>query len=377
MGNFHSVDFWSTELKRMLEEQRPENLHLDYKDKESLTPPGKGGGGIDKQKRAVDISKDVSSFLNSNGGVLVYGVPETQDTSATGGSPIPGGQAIGFTRGGLDKETVENLITSNVQPRPGPELVQVTEVPYEGQIVFVVEVAVGIGDVWQAADRKYYRRFQFKAEPMEHYEINMVRNRNSGPDLKLVFGVNDRWETRLREREFHAHRNEEVRIHIGVRNEANTVAESALIELGMCPYTNDNVMEIIEKGSFPDNLLPTSFVPVGTRRAKWSGEQGVPGPHGVEVAWSELFWNGSNPELAKRYAPIFKTEAPLQVATVSIKGVYHANRPPQIAFCVWRLQAPNMTPKKGIVEIRSEPLSNGRCLPAASIVVEEKDWEIT
>ncbi len=70
MANLHGVDFWSTELKRMLEEQRPENLHLDYKDKESLIPPGKGGGGIDKQKRAVDISKDVSSFLNSNGGVL-------------------------------------------------------------------------------------------------------------------------------------------------------------------------------------------------------------------------------------------------------------------------------------------------------------------
>ncbi len=277
----------------------------------------------------------------------------------------------------MDKERIENLITSNVQPRPGPELVQVTEVPYEDRIVFVVEVAVGIGDVWQAADRKYYRRFQFKAEPMEHYEINMVRNRNSGPDLKLVFGINDRWETRLRGRESHAHRNEEVRVHIGVRNEANTVAESALIELGMCPYTNDDAMGIIEKGLFPDDLLPTSFAPVGTRRAKWDSERGAPGPDGVEVAWSQLFWNGSNPELAKRYAPIFKTEAPLPVETVSIKGVHHLNPQPQIAFCVWRLQAPNMTPRKGIVEIRSGGLSRSEGFPETYIVVEEKDWEIT
>ena len=32
---------------------------------------------------------------------------------------------------------------------------------------------------------------------MEHYEIDMVRNRNVGPDLNLVFGINDRWETSM------------------------------------------------------------------------------------------------------------------------------------------------------------------------------------
>ena len=85
----------------------------------------------------------------------------------------------GFRRGEVAKETVEDLITSNIQPRPGPGLFQVTEVPFCDRIVIVVEVAVGLGNVWQAKDKKYYKRFNYKAEPMDHYEIDMVRNRST------------------------------------------------------------------------------------------------------------------------------------------------------------------------------------------------------
>ena len=85
----------------------------------SLTPPGRGGQGIDKQKRAEDVSKDVSSFLNSDGGVLIYGVPETTDPSSTGGAPIPLARStdIGFTpEDKVAKETIENLITAVAFP---------------------------------------------------------------------------------------------------------------------------------------------------------------------------------------------------------------------------------------------------------------------
>ena len=120
MTPFQSELCWEAQLERMLDDQKPEDAHLDYKGIESLLPSGRGGGGLDKQKRAEDISKDVSSFLNSDGGLLVYGVPESEDPSRTGGSPIPGGPEIGFQRGEVTKETIEDLITSNIQPRPGP-----------------------------------------------------------------------------------------------------------------------------------------------------------------------------------------------------------------------------------------------------------------
>ena len=70
---------WTVELPQMLSRQDPESLHLDYKARDSLLPRGRGGGGIDRQKRAEDVSKDVSSFLNSDGDTLVYGVREQED----------------------------------------------------------------------------------------------------------------------------------------------------------------------------------------------------------------------------------------------------------------------------------------------------------
>ena len=107
MTPFQSELCWEAQLERMLDDQKPEDAHLDYKGIESLLPSGKGGGGLDKQKRAEDISKDVSSFLNLDGGLLVYGVPESEDPSRTGGSPIPGGPEIGFQRGEVTKETID------------------------------------------------------------------------------------------------------------------------------------------------------------------------------------------------------------------------------------------------------------------------------
>ena len=354
MNHFRSSEWWEREIDRKLTNEEPEDLHLDYKDKERLMPPSRGGGGIDKQKRAEDISKDVSSFLNSDGGVLVYGVPETNDSISTGGSPVPSGPDIGFRRGDIDKETIENLITSNIQPRPGPELFQVTEVPHgdNGRIVFVVEVKVGNGDVWQAKDKRYYKRFHYKAEPMEHYEINMVRNRRSGPDLKLTFGLDAEWASRLHP---HGRQNidgDDVKLHIGIQNLGVEVAESALIEICLNAVTEGHDWDRVHENRFPNAVFPKECTPLGVRKIK-----GIDGEDrflagGLAVAYTQLCWNATTPGLAGRYAPLFKTENPWPAATLNIgKRPSALSSSYQIAYCLWRLQASNMQTKEGIVTV--------------------------
>ena len=371
MAQFHTADWWSKEIGRMLQDQTPEDLHLDYKEQRSLLPPGRGGSsGIDKQKRAEDISKDVSAFLNSDGGVLVYGVPESISPDDTGGSPIPGGAQVGFTRGEIDKETIENLITSNIQPKPSPDLFQVVEVSHgsDDWLVFIVEVAAGFGDVWQAKDKRYYRRAQFKSEPMEHYEINMVRDRQFGPDLKLVFGFNDQWETNITETDCYRYEGAEIRIHVGVQNAANTPAESALIELGLYP-DDPRARSEMRRGEIPDGLLPEPFERVGLRTVR-SGD-----PRDWLVVWNQLCWNGSNTRLAGRYGPIFRTEAPLPVAEIPMVGVpvkvYH--RPTHFAFLCWRLQAPGMEPRKGVVRLIA---GDNRVFSTPLLDCDDYEWEM-
>ena len=172
----HDSDYWHGRLTRLLEDQVPEDSQLDYKEQRALNSLRRGDGGVDRQKRALDVSKDVSSFLNSNGGVLIYGVPETDDPNMPGGTPVSLGESdrIGFEPKAVTREAVEDLVTSNIQPKPGNHLFQVIEVPFCSRKVIIVEVEPGIGDVWQAKDHRYYRRFNFKSEPMEHYEIELV-----------------------------------------------------------------------------------------------------------------------------------------------------------------------------------------------------------
>ena len=47
MVPFQTEPYWEAELKRMLDDQKPEDAHLGYKGTESLLPPGRGGGGLD------------------------------------------------------------------------------------------------------------------------------------------------------------------------------------------------------------------------------------------------------------------------------------------------------------------------------------------
>ena len=372
MAPFQSKTYWEAELKRMLADQKPEDAHLDYKGTESLLPSGRGGGGLDRQKRAEDISKDVSSFLNSDGGVLVYGVPESKDPSRTGGSPIIGGPEIGFQRGEVAKETIEDLITSNIQPRPGPDLFQVTEVPYCGRIVFVVEVAVGLGDVWQAKDRRYYKRFNYKAEPMHHYEVAMVRDRTIGPNLQLVFGLNDQWEASLSNAEYLARRGEEVQIHVGIQNTRNCMVEAALIELGLY-HPNDAK---IAQGEVPKGIFPVEFEPVVIREITCGKEGNWGFLNGVRVALGQLSWNGANPGLAGRYSPVFKTETPVAVTVLNMKGVIMANGNRSLhAACFWRIQAPNMKTTTGIVGLQTG--NHTSTITHPYIVASEEQWDMT
>ena len=339
MSQFHDNEYWNGELRRLLRDQVPEDSHREYKDKMALLPHGRGGGGIDSQKRAEDVSKDVSSFLNSDGGVLIYGVPETNDPTSTGGSPAPLSEpeGIGFPREGgrtetVSKETIERLITDNIQPIPDANLFKITEIDFEDRIVFVVEVAAGIGNVWQARDKRYYHRSNYENRPMEHNHIEMVRSRSVSSDLKLVFGLSDRWEKELRDI-----RQEEVTIYIGIQNDSNKVAESAYIELGM--------PNLSVEGHGRDVTWP--FIIAGTRRVQ------IEGHYSGAFGLYECHWPIHTENMGIGYRPIFKTNLPLRVAQLVVNGPFTdpTLRGHTQGWLLWQIQAPDMEVKKGMTAL--------------------------
>jgi hypothetical protein len=154
------------ELEQIIADQIPESARLEYKASAALTFP----------RQTIELAKDVSAMANSDGGVIIYGIPET-DQHLPG--PLDGGTA----HADVTKERLEQLIISNVRPRPDCEIVQI---PLSAErSAFVVVVSRSDRPLQNAVDKKYYKRFNFSAHPMEDYEIEDVRGRRENSEAAV------------------------------------------------------------------------------------------------------------------------------------------------------------------------------------------------
>jgi hypothetical protein len=163
---------WTIEtLQRHINEQIEENLHLDYK----------AAGALDKtHAKKSELSKDVSSFANSDGGVLIYGIKENADRTP--------GAIDAVDKSLFTKEWLEQVINSNISPRIHG--ITITSIDIENTnpkgVVYVVEVPKA-HTAHQAEDKKYYRRFNFMSTAMEDWEIKDIINRQNRTSAYVRF----------------------------------------------------------------------------------------------------------------------------------------------------------------------------------------------
>lgn len=154
-----------------------ENLNLDYKASEALS---KSDG------KKSEISKDVSAFANSAGGVIIYGVTEFNEPEKR---HLP--EKINpVNRKEYSKEWLEQVINSNISPKiNGLKIYPVTIGNAEdNQVIYIVEIPQS-NTVHQAKDKRYYKRFNFESVAMEDYEVKDIINRSSKTDIKISFEV--------------------------------------------------------------------------------------------------------------------------------------------------------------------------------------------
>jgi hypothetical protein len=150
-----------------------ESLELDYKQCASLQK-------TDGKKK--EISKDISAFANSAGGTIVYGMVEN--------GQLPISIDIGYDSTDISKEWLDNVISSTISPRLEQVYINQVElhITHPGKVIYVVEVPQAITRApHQAQDKLYYKRFNFKSEPMADYEIRDILLRSQGPDLTVGF----------------------------------------------------------------------------------------------------------------------------------------------------------------------------------------------
>src|SRR3569832_218774 len=160
------------DLLRLIRDEIPESLTLDYKASPAL--------GKDSKSRE-ELCKDVSAMANSAGGQIIYGIEENDH------KPM----RVDDGNSAVTREWIEQVIDSNVQPR------------ILGLIIRPVQLASGFGYVLtipqstsrgahQAPDKKYYKRQNFQSTAMDDYEIRDIMRRTSTPDLQAILSFDGR-----------------------------------------------------------------------------------------------------------------------------------------------------------------------------------------
>jgi hypothetical protein len=146
-----------------------------YRDQimESLTLEYKASGALvneDHQKK--ELFKDVSAMANSSGGIIVYGMKER--------GHLPQGTDDGFDPRRVTREWLENVLTSNIQPKIEDLIIKPVVLTSKGtgNVAYVLEIPQAKSrSPHQGPEHKYYRRHNFKAEPMEDYEVRDLMRR--------------------------------------------------------------------------------------------------------------------------------------------------------------------------------------------------------
>lgn len=173
---------WSLkEIEELISSGIEENLNLEYKAADAL---GKSDG------KKAEISKDVSAFANSAGGILIYGIEEFNDGLK---KHLP--EKINpVDRKEFTKEWLEQVINSNISPKIcGIIIHPITIGKIENnKVVYVVEIPQS-KTAHQAKDKRYYRRFNFESVAMDDYEIKDILNRQQHPRIVLNFELESRF----------------------------------------------------------------------------------------------------------------------------------------------------------------------------------------
>jgi hypothetical protein len=184
----------------LIQDKVEERHHLEYKQCAALD--------LGDNQRKTELSKDVSALANSSGGTIIYGIVEDKR--------LPTNIDGGLDPTVISKERLEQVILGNIRPRlQGLRInpVELTRSP--GRVAYVVHVPQA-STAHQASDKRYYKRFNFKSEAMEDYEIRDIMNRTTHPFLIPKFEIGPRLQERIPE---------DHKLFVTIRNEGKVRAQ--------------------------------------------------------------------------------------------------------------------------------------------------------
>ena len=151
MDNFYDkTEYTINDILLLIEKEAEESIHLDFKE----------SNGLDKSDgKKKDISKDVTSFANSDGGIIIYGIKELNHKAHS----LSYIDVKIFT-----KEWLEQSINSTIQRRISD--IVIFPIRHDNKIdqtIYIVKIPKSLDAPHLSKDKRFYKRFNFESVPME------------------------------------------------------------------------------------------------------------------------------------------------------------------------------------------------------------------
>jgi len=167
------------DLEKLIADKIEESFNLEYKGADALQ-------NTDGKKK--EIAKDVSSFANSAGGLLIYGIKEFDEQEKR---HLPE-RITPINRTQFSKEWLEQIINSNISPKIEDLKIYPVTLDSDNEVVYVVEIPKSNTAHQNTNDKRYYRRYNFEAVPMLDYEIRDIMNRSKHPLIEIGLEIQKR-----------------------------------------------------------------------------------------------------------------------------------------------------------------------------------------
>jgi hypothetical protein len=169
MENFYEKTEYSFEdINSLILNEVEESINLEFKD----------GRALDKSdKKKVEISKDISAFANSDGGIIIYGITE-ENHKANGFSFVNGNE--------YTKEWLEQIINSLIQRRiPDILIFPIRRKGNLHETIYLIKIPASVEAPHLNKDKRFYKRYNFESVQMEEYEIRRLYGRKIKSKLSL------------------------------------------------------------------------------------------------------------------------------------------------------------------------------------------------
>lgn len=112
------------------------------------------------------LSKEITAFANSDGGVLIVGIEEGSERHISRIVPV------------LDPSKNESWFENGLLPRIYPLVSYAIKfIPFDEGQVIVFDVPASFSGPHQAGDKRFYARRQFRVDPLLPFEIEDIRRR--------------------------------------------------------------------------------------------------------------------------------------------------------------------------------------------------------